>query len=46
MEIKKKLISEATGVNETSKKTFSSKKQNIVITESQLQNLLYKLSKK
>ena len=46
MEIKKKLINEATGVNGTSKKTFSSKKQNIIITESQLEKLLSKLSKK
>jgi hypothetical protein len=46
MEIKKKLINETTGVNDTSKKTFSSKKQNIIITESQLEKLLSKLSKK
>ena len=40
MKIEKKLIKESLGYTEHGKKTFSNKKQNIVITESQLEKLL------
>jgi hypothetical protein len=42
MKIEKKLIKESVGVNKKEQQTFSSKKQNIVITESQLEKLLEK----
>jgi hypothetical protein len=45
MEIKKKLIKESLGIDKTSPKTFSEKKQNIVLTEKQLEKLLEKLIK-
>jgi hypothetical protein len=45
MKIEKKLIKESLGYTEPGKKTFSNKKQNIVITESQLEKLLEKLKK-
>jgi hypothetical protein len=46
MKIEKKIIKEAFNIKEGSKKTFSNKKQNIIITESQLEILLEKLNKK
>jgi hypothetical protein len=45
MKIEKKLIKESVGINKKESQTFSSKKQNIVITESQLEKLLEKLKK-
>lgn len=45
MKIEKKLIKESVGINKNDPQTFSSKKQNIVITESQLEKLLEKLKK-
>jgi hypothetical protein len=45
MKIEKKLIKESVGVNKKEQQTFSSKKQNIVITESQLEKLLEILKK-
>ena len=46
MKIEKKLIKESLGDYNTSPKTFSKKKQNIIITESQLEKLLQKIDKK
>jgi hypothetical protein len=46
MKIEKKLIKETFNINESTKKTFSNKKQNIIITESQLEKILTKLGKK
>jgi hypothetical protein len=40
MKIKKKIIKETINDFSKSQKTFSSKKQNIIITEEQLQKLL------
>jgi hypothetical protein len=45
MKIKKKLIKESLGDYQKSPKTFSQKKQNIIITEKQLEKLLEKLNK-
>jgi hypothetical protein len=45
MKIEKKLIKESVGINKKEMETFSSKKQNIVITESQLEKLLKTLKK-
>ena len=45
MKIEKKLIKESLGYNQQGKKTFSNKKQNIIITEAQLEKLLEKLKK-
>jgi hypothetical protein len=45
MKIEKKLINESLKIDDSSKKTFSNKKQNIIITESQLEKLLLKLKK-
>jgi hypothetical protein len=45
MKIEKILIKESVGINKNDPQTFSSKKQNIVITESQLEKLLEKLKK-
>jgi hypothetical protein len=45
MKIEKKLIKESLGDNRVSPKTFSQKKQNIILTESQLEKLLLKLQK-
>jgi hypothetical protein len=45
MKIEKKLIKESLGYKTEGKKTFSEKKQNIVITEAQLEKLLEKLKK-
>jgi hypothetical protein len=45
MKIEKKLIKEALGYTEKEPKTFSQKKQNIIITESQLEKLLKTLKK-
>lgn len=46
MKIQKKLIKETVGDFKSSPKTFSKKKQNIVITESQLEKILEKLNGK
>ena len=46
MKISKKIISESLGVDKKNVKTFSTKKQNIVLTEEQLEKLLIKLNKK
>jgi hypothetical protein len=46
MKIEKKIIKETFNIKEGGKKTFSNKKQNIIITESQLEALLVKLNKK
>ena len=45
MKIKKKLIKESLNITVVSPKTFSEKKQNIIITEKQLETLLEKLNK-
>lgn len=45
MKIEKKLINESLGYNISGKKTFSDKKQNIILTESQLEKLLVKLKR-
>lgn len=45
MKIEKKLIKESLGYQTQGKKTFANKKQNIVLTESQLEKLLEKLKK-
>jgi hypothetical protein len=41
--LEKKIINEVLNLNTYNKKTYSSKKQNIILTESQLQNLMLKL---
>lgn len=46
MKIKKKLIKESVGDNLISYNTYSQKKQNIVITESQLEKILEIINKK
>jgi hypothetical protein len=46
MKIEKKLIKESLGINKKFKETFSDKKQNIVLTEKQLEKLLIDLQKK
>ena len=46
MKILKKIISESLGVDKKNVQTFSTKKQNIVLTEQQLEILLIKLNKK
>lgn len=45
MKIEKKIIKESIGDIQKGPKTFSEKKQNIVITEKQLEKLLEKLKK-
>ena len=45
MKIEKKLIKESLGYNTKGKETFADKKQNIIITEAQLEKLLEKLKK-
>ncbi len=45
MKIKKKIIKESVGIKQPNIETFSIKKQNIIITESQLEKLLEKLQK-
>jgi regulator of extracellular matrix RemA (YlzA/DUF370 family) len=45
MKIKKKIIKESVGNKEWSDKTYSQKKQNVILTESQLEKLLEKLQK-
>jgi len=45
MKIEKKLIKESIGDSTKTPKTFSQKKQNIILTESQLEKLLLKLQK-
>ena len=46
MKILKKIISESLGVDKKNVQTFSTKKQNIVLTEQELEILLIKLNKK
>ena len=46
MKIKKKLIKETVGNDLTTYKTYSQKKQNIIITESQLEKILEIINKK
>ena len=46
MKIEKKLIKESLGIKLTDPKTFSNKKQHIVITEEQFEKLISKLVKK
>jgi hypothetical protein len=45
MKIQKKLIKESLKIDEKGIKTYSEKKQNIVLTESQLETLLKKIQK-
>lgn len=45
MKIEKRIIKESAGVQNLNKKSFSTKKQNIIITESQLEYILSKLNK-
>jgi hypothetical protein len=45
MKIKKKVIKESVGIRQTSDSTYSTKKQNVIVTESQLEKLLEKLQK-
>jgi hypothetical protein len=45
MKIEKKLINETVGLQSQSKKTFSDKKQNIILTEQQIEELLKRLKK-
>jgi hypothetical protein len=46
MKIEKKIIKESLGMGKKWKETFSDKKQNIVLTEKQLEKLLTNLQKK
>ncbi len=46
MKIEKKIIKEMLSIEKREPQTFSEKKQNIVITEKQLEKLLEKLNKK
>lgn len=46
MKINKKIIKETVNINEPSVRTFGKKKQNIIVTESQLEKLLEIISKK
>lgn len=46
MKIQKKLIKESAGVSTVNKKSFSENKQNIILTEGQLEKLLENLKKK
>ena len=45
MKIQKKLIKESVGIQKVEPKTYSQKKQNIIITEKQLDYILTKLKK-
>jgi len=45
MEFKKKYLNEALNIDNSDKKTFSEKPQNIVISEEQLERLINKVSK-
>ena len=45
MKIKKKVIKESVGIKDWSTNTYSTKKQNVILTESQLEKLLEKLQK-
>jgi hypothetical protein len=45
MKIEKKYIKESLNITNKDKKTFSEKKQNIILTEKQLENLLYIIQK-
>jgi len=45
MKISKKIIKENLNIESGHKKTFSLKKQNIILTESQLEELLRKLKR-
>ena len=46
MKIQKKLIKESVGLQKIEPTTYSGKKQNIVLTESQLEKLLFAINKK
>jgi hypothetical protein len=46
MKIEKKIIKEGVGLVKEEPKTYSTKKQNIVLTESQLEKLLTIINKK
>lgn len=46
MKIEKKIVNESLGLKSENSKTFSKNKQNIILTEEQLEKLLLKLSKK
>ena len=46
MKIEKKLIKESVGSKKIEPTTYSGKKQNIVLTESQLEKLLFAINKK
>ena len=45
MKIEKKIIKESVGDQNVYKKSYSTKKQNIIITETQLEYILSKLNK-
>lgn len=45
MKIEKKYIKESLNITNKDKKTFSEKKQNIILTEKQLEKLLYIIQK-
>ncbi len=45
MKLSKKIIKESLNVKDNSKKTFSGKKQNIILTEEHLEILLKRISK-
>ena len=45
MKIEKKIIKEVVGLISSDKKTFSEKKQNIIVTEKQLEKILENLKK-
>jgi len=46
MKIQKKLIKESVGLQKVEPKTYSQKKQNIILTESQLVKLLTMINRK
>ena len=46
MKIQKKLIKESVGIQKVESKTYSQKKQNIILTESQLEKLLTMINRK
>jgi len=46
MKIQKKILKESLDIQKENKNTFSSKKQNIILTEEQLEKLLIKLKSK
>ena len=46
MKIQKKLIKESIGLNKVEPKTYSNSKQNIILTETQLEKLLTMINRK